>query len=55
LFLHDKGQESPALLKAGMNWPSVFGEGRETLLPAETGLRTSQKKEKTIIVLMHID
>jgi hypothetical protein len=30
-------QESPALWKAGMNWPSVFGEERKVLVPAETG------------------
>jgi hypothetical protein len=45
LSLHDKGQESPVLLKAGRNWPSLFGKGRETLLPAETCLRMPQEEE----------
>jgi hypothetical protein len=44
--LHDKGQESPALLKAEMNWPSLFGEGEGTLLPAETRLKTSKEREE---------
>jgi hypothetical protein len=43
--LHAKGQESPALLKAGMNWPSLFGEGGETLQSAETCLRMPQEQE----------